>query len=200
MGNSNNDCPYQRVEYLEVKAEDGRTYVDTGIVPTGADNNFYLGFMPITMGQYAGAFQAYAKDASDMFGQIAYGIDANSWELHTYNGQIGYQSVKFAVQKNNYYDVVIERDKVSYNGETQINNRIAGNSPDDHMGSIYLFDRPGRAANSLRIYYFKWSKGNETLRDFIPVRVGDEGFMYDRVSGKLFGNVGDGKFILGPDL
>jgi hypothetical protein len=35
--------------------------------------------------------------------------------------------------------------------------------------------------------------------DLIPVRVGNVGYMYDKVSGKLFGNAGTGKFILGPD-
>ena len=37
--------------------------------------------------------------------------------------------------------------------------------------------------------------------DFVPVRIGDEGFMYDRVSGKVFGNVmSTGGFLPGPDL
>lgn len=41
---------------------------------------------------------------------------------------------------------------------------------------------------------------NDTLvRDFIPVRVGTTGYMYDKVSGQLFGNAGTGAFILGPD-
>lgn len=38
------------------------------------------------------------------------------------------------------------------------------------------------------------------VRDFIPVRVGDVGYMYDRVSGQLFGNAGTGEFVLGPDV
>ena len=42
-------------------------------------------------------------------------------------------------------------------------------------------------------------KNGLTVRDFIPVRVGDVGYMYDRVSGDLFGNAGTGAFIIGPD-
>ena len=38
------------------------------------------------------------------------------------------------------------------------------------------------------------------VRDYIPVRVGQVGYMYDRVSGQLFGNAGTGEFILGPDV
>ena len=36
--------------------------------------------------------------------------------------------------------------------------------------------------------------------DFIPVRKGTVGYLYDRVSGKLFGNAGTGDFVLGPDV
>lgn len=37
------------------------------------------------------------------------------------------------------------------------------------------------------------------IRDFIPVRVGNVGYMYDRVSRQLFGNSGTGQFIIGQD-
>jgi hypothetical protein len=44
------------------------------------------------------------------------------------------------------------------------------------------------------------SKSEGVLTEhFIPVRVGTTGYMYDKVSGQLFGNVGTGDFILGAD-
>ena len=39
-----------------------------------------------------------------------------------------------------------------------------------------------------------------TVFDGIPVRVGTVGYLYDRVSGALFGNAGTGDFVLGPDV
>ena len=50
-------------------------------------------------------------------------------------------------------------------------------------------------------YYFKLvTVEGETVLDLIPVRVGSAGYMYDRVSGKLFGNAADsGAFVIGPD-
>jgi hypothetical protein len=36
--------------------------------------------------------------------------------------------------------------------------------------------------------------------DFIPVRVGTTGYMYDKVSKTLFGNAGTGNFVLGNDI
>lgn len=51
-----------------------------------------------------------------------------------------------------------------------------------------------------RIYYMKIYENSVLIRDFIPVRKDGIGYMYDRVSGQLFGNAGTGSFILGPDI
>ena len=51
------------------------------------------------------------------------------------------------------------------------------------------------AYSAVRINNLKF--GN--LFDLIPVRVGTVGYLYDRVSGALFGNAGTGDFVLGPD-
>jgi hypothetical protein len=41
--------------------------------------------------------------------------------------------------------------------------------------------------------------GESLLIHLIPVRVGQVGYMYDKISGQLFGNVGTGSFFLGLD-
>lgn len=48
-------------------------------------------------------------------------------------------------------------------------------------------------------YWLKIEKGGVLVRDFIPVRVGNIGYLYDRVTGQLFGNAGTGAFVVGPD-
>lgn len=53
---------------------------------------------------------------------------------------------------------------------------------------------------TMRVYSCKiWDNG-VLVRDYIPVRKGTVGYLYDRVSGKLFGNAGTGDFVLGPDV
>lgn len=53
---------------------------------------------------------------------------------------------------------------------------------------------------SLRVNQLSLFDENSSLvADFIPVRVGGIGYMFDRVSGELFGNAGTGAFIIGPD-
>ena len=51
----------------------------------------------------------------------------------------------------------------------------------------------------MRLYNSVFRDGSELIADFACVRIGDEGAMYDRVSGQLFGNAGTGAFVIGPD-
>ena len=56
----------------------------------------------------------------------------------------------------------------------------------------------GSKAKGIRFGRIRIEHENILVRDYIPVRVGDVGYMYDRVSGELFGNAGTGAFIVGP--
>jgi hypothetical protein len=66
----------------------------------------------------------------------------------------------------------------------------------NNAGSLRYFDV------GARIYAFDWWDDADTEKSmsFIPVRKGNIGYMYDRVSGQLFGNQGTGEFVLGPDI
>lgn len=65
--------------------------------------------------------------------------------------------------------------------------------------NIFLFKGRTTCSGNARLAYAKIYDGDTLMRDFIPVRVGTTGYMYDRVSGQLFDNVGSGSFILGND-
>ena len=52
---------------------------------------------------------------------------------------------------------------------------------------------------SLKTVHIKIQMGDNHVRDFIPVRKDGVGYMYDKISGQLFGNAGTGAFIIGPD-
>ena len=62
------------------------------------------------------------------------------------------------------------------------NNGVNGGTKSLRVNQLSLFDK-----NSILV------------ADFIPVRKGNIGYMYDRVSGQLFGNAGTGAFVIGPD-
>lgn len=70
---------------------------------------------------------------------------------------------------------------------------------------FFLFERPDvnglvRNPSMNRLYGAIIEREGEVIRDYLPVRVGQVGYLYDRISGQLFGNVGSGEFILGPDV
>ena len=71
--------------------------------------------------------------------------------------------------------------------------------------SLYMFarhrdDNADNNAAVAKIYYCKIWNGNTLVRDFIPVRVGQVGQLYDKVSGDFFANIGTGSFTLGNDI
>lgn len=66
--------------------------------------------------------------------------------------------------------------------------------------ALSIFNGTHGFPNGGRVYSVKVENNNQTLLDAIPVRVGQVGYMYDKVSGQLFGNAGTGDFILGSDV
>lgn len=62
-----------------------------------------------------------------------------------------------------------------------------------------LTNSPNYLSAKQKIIWIKIEVNGVITFDSIPVRVGQVGYMYDRVSGQLFGNAGTGQFILGPD-
>ena len=85
-----------------------------------------------------------------------------------------------------------------------------GGSPilENDSRTLYMFTLNDFGSASIRGSRFKIaratiSNGSGDQVDFIPVRVGSGasavGYMYDRISGMLFGNSGTGAFIIGPD-
>ena len=71
----------------------------------------------------------------------------------------------------------------------------------DNSLSLFLFGVNGNTSLNTngRISSCKIYHSGVLVRDYIPVRKGTVGYMYDRVSGQLFGNQGTGEFIIGPD-
>ena len=69
-----------------------------------------------------------------------------------------------------------------------------------NVKTFYLFG--GYDSNRCPICYgkIKIKVNDGVVYDMIPVRIGQVGYMYDKVSGQLFENSGTGNFILGNDI
>lgn len=191
--------PYDaEVEYLE---STGTQYIDTGVVqnstvsvsvdclPTNgviSSGRFYSGPLFGNVSDYAYAFCFTTGVVNDFFVcNSTVKIDSNKTErqLLTMTNSLGTRTI---------------------NGNTQSwqlsGTTITGQS------SMFIFARRTAGTpfcGTWRIFRAKISEAGVLVRDFIPVRVGSGssavGYLYDRVSGNLFGNAGTGAFIVGPD-
>ena len=66
--------------------------------------------------------------------------------------------------------------------------------------AVSSYSNPGYRPSKIAIAYFRAFCKNEIVCDLVPVRISEVGYMYDKVSKRLIGNAGNGKFILGPDI
>lgn len=188
-----NTLPYDsQIEYLE---STGTQYIDTGI--SGGTNVEYsvdFQFLSGSSRQYQHMFGSVQPPEAP---KLYYGNSSDNGLRIQYNG-------------NNYYNIVSPPDYnrhlfVYKNGSIYCDNNLKINNI-GNLGfgnlNFYLFDYPGGSNLGCkgRIYSTKISKDGLLVRDFIPVRVGQVGYMYDKVSGELFGNAGTGDFILGNDV
>ena len=184
--------PYDaEVEYLE---STGNQYISTMMIPT----RVHVGLKPIGEAKppYSNAYFGVNNNGSRTTGLV--GETKDTLKALNYNRN----SVEFSALWGEFHSVCFDRDTVSVDGETKA--LVTDFSKTDNaIKSFGLFDFPQRDAGSnpkSAISYCKmWDREDNLMADFIPVRVGDVGYMYDRISGQLFGNAGTGAFVIGPD-
>lgn len=198
--------PYDaEVEYLQCVGFD--TYVDTGVYPN-ATTDCEVGV------SFAGSNTNYPTPIGMVDGTtrylIRYGSPDSFFQLSAGNGvafigragngpsspNIGYPKVFKISGGKSYVDGV--QTSTLYNSVVNL---------DDFRYTLWVGNQNYRggfntncSATNMQITFCKIWKNGVLVRDYIPVRKGTVGYMYDRVSGKLFGNAGTGDFVLGPEI
>lgn len=193
MGEKGGSSPYQRIEYL---GSTGTQYIDTGIKASG---NLAI---KINLVDYF---------TSEHFGQWAFG-GRNGYKDKCFGYYIlnnGYGDTCFSYGNTEVFDLWYSRFPASSileigGGVLKIGDHTKSYSiqtfTSDYNLILFGLQYGGTALPmSAKIGNTYITNGTIT-RDFIPVRIGQVGYMYDTVSGELFGNAGTGDFVLGPDV
>lgn len=189
-----NPLPYDAVvEYLE---STGTQWIDTMFVPQQDDVRFIIEC-------------SVEKTGNNIFvGMAKYGF--NDFAFNFYNRSSIYWW--FGGRSGNFSATGLDHQRLEVGVEIIYNgNLVTTVSPTSsfvgNTSRLALFGQANRAIPtdalykaSGKVYSFAIYYGNQIQLDFIPVRVGQVGYMYDRVSGQLFGNAGTGAFIVGPDV
>lgn len=187
--------PYDaEIEYLET---DGNAYIDTGLT---------LSYYRAIAGKY------YAPNASNMIwgsrwynNYFAYhlrkSVRGNSFlkvndKVYIFEGSKNIEMHEFLFDIGNAY-VVFDGVRTDFPAPSQLPILESNNK---EILFKYWSGGVSNGYDTKRIYYAKYWESSVLMRDFIPVRIGTTGYMYDKVSKQLFGNAGTGEFILGPDV
>ncbi len=199
--------PYDaEVEYLE---STGTQWVDTGFAPqsnAGCEIMFEPTEGNSTSDTYQFVFGSWGNTSTHGRFQV---VNYNRISEYGFGKGSGGVNVNYAKGLSPYlrghtYVVKISGKVLTVNG--QVVASLPQGDLDGNILTAYLFkanDLQNRAGLKQRLFYARFYAGSDLVRDFTPVRIGSGanavGYMYDRVSGKLFGNVGTGAFIIGPD-
>lgn len=180
------------VEYLE---STGTQYIDTGVT----SNLNTVVEMNLKVISYS------TNNTATFFGGLSsnIGISTNISKTNTYRySRFG---TKYAVIKNLDIEGITSTIKIDKNAFIINGQSYAVEETSSFSGpNMYLFKVSGVTSDyntTTDIYSCKlWDNGT-LVRSFIPVR--DEnnvGYMFDEVTGQLFGNAGSGSFGIGNDL
>ena len=173
------------VEYLE---SSGTQYIDTGIEPH-QDIEIEIKWKNNTTQNTKWLIGSGSSNTNCI---RAYVSTSGAWR---FGG--GYVSIN--TNNTTTRVAIINKSKVTINGTYYSLNGTVGTFSSNVTIKIFA----GATFNyplSAKLYYFIATDNGVQIADLIPVRCGTTGYMYDRVSGQLFGNDGTGDFIVGADV
>lgn len=190
-GGGGGTLPYDaEVDYIE---STGTQYIDTGVILDG-DSVANL-TLSITTKQDNGIFGA----------RSALNVNDFSWHILSSNKN----RRNYGTEENTSGGVISLNTINNYRAEANV---YEGNWNVAYTFTKQTFQTPvsayicavnnnGSPLNLSKMKIFKCAiKGVNKSVNLIPVRVGQVGCMYDKISGTLLYNAGTGSFILGPDV
>jgi len=187
--------PYDaEIEFLQ---SSGTQYIDTGIKVT-SNPKAVVELMQVTSQDsdyWGNSFPSAYVNTDGMFSAHFFYGGIAAWRYGNKRYDAG---ASWRVGLNKKFKIETGRMLILNDGEQGYD---MGNdfvySPDQK--NIDIFRSRETSYSSWKLYTFKLFDAGELVRDYIPVRIGTTGYLYDKVSGELFANAGTGAFILGPD-
>ena len=189
--------PYDaEVEYLE---STGTQYIDTGIACNTDTDVLQVTFSISSFVSFCGV-AGYRVGASDHNFAIGYnGTNVMSADCNNSNYANSRAQISDAVANTDYTIIISRQGRYIYKGNSLVESNTI-TSDIFTTGDIYIFAVNGiQNYSQIRVKSVQIKRNGEEYMTLIPVRKGNTGYLYDKVSGRLFGNQGTGSFIVGPD-
>lgn len=194
--------PYDaEVEYLECSAQGGYSCIKPDYFFSGKDIDIHCEFEFLGFGNPALSNSTiYTNWASSSLNYYSFQKSNNTDYFVVCHGSL------ITTQVGSIASLTNKKINLSVYGATrkyklnELEGTIRAYDSNDSTSAIIIGGMTSTNYTYFKLYSFRIDKAGVTELDLIPVRVGAEGFMYDRVSGRLFGNAGTGRFIVGPDV
>lgn len=189
--------PYDaEIKYLE---STGTQYIDTGHIPS-ANTDVEISFSVTSVQATQGIFgqRTGALNNSLLLLQYKWNNTTEGWQLRWDRGT-GSQNV-LSPSAGLRYTGTSAGTQFTLNGTT-----VSVASTNSGGLTLYLFavnqgGSPILLAPALRIYGCKIYVRGVVVCDYVPVRIGTTGYLYNRTTGEFLGNAGTGSFAVGPDI
>ena len=191
--------PYDaEVEYLE---STGTQWIGVELLgKNGYDFDYKVNFTQLSTSQATGIGGEYHSNKSCYLGMVR----TNGTLAYHYKGTASPVVVASNIQTGTDYVVTAHL----YSGEQYYivngTKSSVGNITGDFVSTLYLrlfsVNSSSPLYSYMRLYYCKIYDNGILVRDYIPVRKDGVGYLYDKVSGQLFGNSGTDAFIYGNDV
>ena len=187
-----NDKYDSRVEYLETT---GNCKISIPYIPNTTDLTFKLkmscsGYTDSTA--WIPWFQAYTNENANTYRVIRSSTTNNAIYVNNATKAGGGGTTISNLSLNTDYIIDLWPAYISVNKNITTLGSTRGNT---NTGNLYILHEKFKG----RVYYFQVYKGTSLIIDLIPVRIGNVGYLYDRISDELYGNSLSGTLILGKD-
>jgi len=181
------------IEYLETSSNSQYFLFPFKIVSDNVE--LYCTYLSAFRGTYSEIVSCFATRSSDGFQIYQRSSGALNVQMVSTNVNVGSVTANTvmplsAIFKDGNYTITTSTvNSGTYSGSMAVSS-----------GNISIFNYQNASNGGERIYSLKICYNTTTTLDMIPVRIGQVGYLYDKVSKKLYGNSGSGNFVLGPDI
>lgn len=194
--------PYDaEVEYLQ--SSTSGEIIDTGVGGLDVDA-IEIKYLVGRWFSYCSLFGNYINEQSNVWRILQSKNQSSAKNVGVYVGaraSNGWNSVAGG-ERNIEHTIYMSATSIICDG-VQFSGTIVKPQGTQNASNIVLFARnltsPMWYDTEMRCYYFKAWRNNNLVCDLIPCRIGQKGYMYDRVSGSMIEAYGGGNFILGND-
>ena len=171
------------IEYLECS---GTQFIDTGIVGN-LNTTLEISFSITAQQRYIAGCNFDSSKAITLYSSSSA------------NQRFGNKTVTYSYSLNTDYVVKTSKSGLIVNNTNYTRTTTTAFSTE---GNLYLMSCNTGSSNGAvgKLYYAKIWDGEVLVRDFVPVRVAQVGYLYDRVTDRVFANAGTGDFVLGNDI